>query len=226
MAINLEFVSRLGRRLLGAGLVGLLVASPAASQWRGEVWLGDAWSLSTPVTFQQINQPAISAQADWSTRPYAPAWVYAYRLARWSGRSAWAFEVMHHKIYMDNPPPGVAYLRVTNGVNFLLAERLWRRGGWEYGFGAGPILAVPVSSVRGLIYDNAHGFLHSQYELAGPGIQINLARRLQLLPFTSGSLAVKATAAYLYLHIADGHATTPNFALHLQYGLALQTTKR
>jgi len=197
-----------------------------SAQWRVEAWLGDAWSMPGNITFSQLNQPEISARATWSTEPFEPTWVYAGRVAHWQGDAGWAFEYMHHKIYMDNPPAEVAYFRVTNGVNFFLAERLWRRSGWEFGVGAGPIFAVPVSSVRGLVYDNAHGPFHSQYELSGPGIQANIGRRLRLLPYTYGSLSLKATAAYLYLHIGDGHAVTTNFALHVQYGVSLQSRKR
>jgi hypothetical protein len=111
-------------------------------------------------------------------------------------------------------------------VNLFLAERLWRRGSWKIGVGAGPVLAVPISDVRGLVYNDAHGFFHSQYELAGPGFAANLQRRVRLLPMTYGMLALKATATPLYLHVADGHATTSNFALHVQYGLSLQSRSR
>lgn len=179
------------------------------------------------MTFSQLGQPDLSVLADWSTRPYIPAWVYAVRISPWSSGTAWAFEFMHHKMYLDNPPPGVRFFQITNGVGFLLAERLWRRRGREIGVGAGPILSVPGSTVRGLAYDNSHGFFHSQYGLVGPRFQASLGQRLRLLPFTHGLLSLKATAApFLHLHIADGHATTSNFALHLEYGLSLQNKAR
>ena len=212
------------RLLMALALPGL--ASPVAAQWRVESWLGTAWNAPSRVTFSQANQPDITADGTWSAKPFAPAWIYAGRIARWSGDEAWAFEYMHHKMYLDNPPAGVAYFQITNGANFLLAERLWRRSGWEYGVGAGPVLVVPGSEVRGVIYNNSHGFFHSQYELAGPGLQLNLARRMRLLPYTYGSVSIKATAAYLHSHIGDGHAVTTNYALHLQYGLSLQTRSR
>ena len=217
---------RVGRSGALASLAAALLAAPAQAQWRIEGWLGDALNAPTAVTFSQANEPPITTRASWSTRPFAPTWVYAVRFARWKGDAAWAFEYMHHKIYLDNPPPEVAYFRVTNGVNFFLAERLWRRSGWEFGVGATPIFAVPVSEVRGKVYDNAHGVFHSQYELSGVGGQANLARRVRLLPFTYGTLALKATVAHLYLHIGDGHAVTDNFALHVQYGISLQSRAR
>jgi len=211
------------RALFGTAFLAVAAAAPLRAQWRLEAWLGQAWSASSPVSFTQFNQPEIRVNGQWATRPFAPTWYYAGRIAKWSGGAAWAFEYMHHKIYLENPPPGVQLFQVTNGVNFLLGERLWRRHGWEFGIGAGPLYAVPVSSVRGLVYDNAHGIFHSQYELAGAALQANAARRLRLLPYTFGSLSVKGTAGYLHVHIANGHAVTSNFALHVQYGLSLQS---
>jgi hypothetical protein len=216
-------VARIG---LLAGLASAVVCAPALGQWRVEAFLGDAWSAPTRVTFAQADQPTIAATAHWSTQPFEPTWVYAVRFARWQGDAAWAFEYMHHKIYMDNPPPDVKYFRVTNGVNFFLAERLWRRKGWEFGVGATPIFAVPVSDVRGEVYNNSHGIFHSQYELSGFGGQANLARRVRLLPFTYGTLSLKLTAAWLHMNIVDGYAVTTNYAVHIQYGLSLQSKSR
>ena len=207
--------------------IGLLAAAaPLPAQWRAEAWLGEAWNADSRVTFSQLNQPDISTDAVWSVRAHAPAWVYAGRIAKWSGGKAWALEFMHHKMYLENPPPDVTFFQITNGANFVLAERLWSQNGWEFGVGVGPVFTVPGSRVRGVLYNNANGFFHSQYELSGPGLQFNVARRLRLLPFTYGSLSLKATAARLYVQIGDGHAVTTDYALHLQYGVSLQTRSR
>ena len=202
------------------------LAGRADAQWRLSVWFGDAWNARTPVTFTQAGQADITTTADWSTRPWRPTWYYSGRIARWSGNQAWAFEYMHHKLYLDNPPPGVTYFRITNGVNNLLAEHLWRSHGWDYGVGAGPAFVVPISEVRGRQYDYADGIFESRYELGGGTLQVNLQRPLKVLPFLFGSLAIKGTASYLRVHIADGHARLVNFAVHLQYGISLQAPGR
>ncbi|MGH7582539.1 MAG: hypothetical protein ACREL5_04850 [Gemmatimonadales bacterium] len=203
--------------LLLAGLAGR-----AGAQWRLEAWFGDAWNLPSKVTFSQAGQSDISTTGHWSTRPFEPTWYYAGRVSKWSGNSAWAFEYMHHKIYLDDPPAGVRSFRITNGVNFLLGERLWRRNGWEFGAGAGLVFVVPVSSVRGQSYDYSHGIFDSDYELGGGGIELNVARRVRLLPYLYASFSLKSTAAYLHVKIANGHANTFNVALHGQYGLSIQ----
>lgn len=213
-------------------LVGLMLAvgggvsspAPLAAQWRLEAWFGNAINARAPLTIHQDGQPDIRLTADWSTRPWRPTWYYAARIAKWSGERGWAFEYMHHKLYLDNLPlPEVVAFRITNGVNHLLAERLWRSKGWEYGVGAGPILAVPISNIRGKSYGRAVGVFGSKYELDGAVITANLARRVKLLPFTYGSLSVKGTIGYLNVGVADGNATTMNYALHFQYGVSLQS---
>lgn len=209
----------------GAALVLLLVlfASPLAAQWRLEGWFGEALNAGSTLTLSQEGQPDIVVDADWSTRPWRPTWYYSVRIAKWSGNSAWALEYMHHKVYLDNPPlPEVIRFRITNGINNILAERHWRVHGWELGVGAGPALAVPVSTVRGKALANADGVFGSTYELAGFTVMGTVARRLKLLPYTYGSFAIKATVTPLDVSIADGRGKLTNYALHFQYGLSLQ----
>lgn len=210
------------------GLLALICLAIApiqglSAQWRVEAWFGDAYNLGTPLTIEQAGQPDLHINADWSTRPWRPTWYYSGRISKWSGNSAWAFEYMHHKLYLDNPPPEVGTFRITNGVNNLLIERHWRLNGWEMGVGGGPVWAVPISRVRGEGYSRGGGgILKSHYELAGATALATVARRLKLFPYTYGSLAIKTTLTHLDVNIADGRAHLNNVALHLQYGLSLQ----
>ncbi len=199
-------------------------AAPLAAQWRMEGWFGNAASLPTTLTLSQDGQPDIKVDAHWSTRPWRPTWYYSFRIAKWSGNRAWAFEYMHHKLYLDNPPmPEVIRFRITNGVNNLLVERHWRvKGGWELGVGAGPALAVPVSTVRGKSLSKADGIFDSSYELAGATALGTVAHRLKLFPYTYGTFAIKATVTPLSVSIAEGRGKLINYALHFQYGLSLQ----
>ncbi len=213
-------------RHLAAALALVVLAgsgSPLAAQWRLEGWFGNAFSLNSRLTLSQEGQPDIHVDADWSTRPWRPTWYYSMRIAKWSGNSAWAFEYMHHKLYLDNPPePEVLRFRITNGINNLLAERHWRVDGWELGVGAGPVFAVPVSTVRGKSLSKAHGIFDSAYELDGFTVLGTVARRLKLFPHTYGSFAIKATITPLSVSIAEGRGKLINYAIHLQYGLSLQ----
>ncbi len=205
--------------VLGAAFPARLIA-----QWRVEAWFGDAWNLPTELTLKQQGEPDIHIDADWSTRPWSPTWYYSGRLAHWSGDAGWGAEYMHHKLYLDNlPQQDVTHFRITNGVNHIIAQRLWRRRGWELSAGAGPTLVVPITIVRGKRYGERKGVFGSRYELGGATLHGSIARRLKLIPYTYGSLTAKGTLSYLDVPIAGGRATTMNYALHLQYGLSLQS---
>lgn len=199
----------------------LASAAPVRAQWRLEASLGDAWSLPTTVTFDQAGLPAISQTGDWSTRPFKPTYYYTGEISHWSGTAGWAFDYTHHKIYLDNPVAGVQYFRITNGVNFFVGERVWKLGPFDYGVGAGPVMVVPVSSIRGQVYNHAHGIFGSQYEFGGGVLQGSIRRRLRIFSLLSGVLSVKATAAYLQVRINDGHARTVNLAIHAGYGISI-----
>lgn len=201
-----------------------LAPAPAAAQWRLDAWFGDAWNARLPLTFRQDGQPDIRITPNWSTRPWRPTWYYAGRVAKWSGRTGWGFEYMHHKLYLDNPPaPDVTRFRVTNGVNHLLVQRHWDVGAVDLTVGAGPTYVVPISTVRGKSYGQRDGIFGSRYEFGGGTLMAGVARRVKLFPYTRGSLTAKVTASYLDVPIADGDARTTNVALHLQYGLSLQS---
>lgn len=76
--------------------------------------------------------------------------VYAYRIGRWSGRTAWEAELVHHKLYLENPPPAVQHFEVTHGYNLATANRAWatdRRTVLRVGVGL--VIAHPEGRVRG-----------------------------------------------------------------------------
>ncbi|HEX3927971.1 MAG TPA: hypothetical protein VHW65_08230 [Gemmatimonadales bacterium] len=215
------------RRILIGVFAGLAIsAAPARAQWQLDGWLGTVLNAHSPVTFSESGYPDITTTGHWSTRSWDPTWYYTVRFSHWNDSTGWAFHYIHHKLYLDNPPPGVLYFRITNGVNFFLGERLWRRNGWQWGIGAGPIFTVPISDIRGRIYNKANGIFGSVYELGGAGLEADIGRRVRLLPFTAGMLTLKVTAADLDVHVTNGNATLYNLALHLDYGLSLQTRKK
>ena len=84
-------------------------------------------------------------------------------------------------------------------------------------------LIVPFSTIRGKTYGRTEGIFGSRYDLGAASLEAGVARRLKLLPYTYGSLTAAGTATTISAKIADGRAKTINYALHLQYGLSLQS---
>lgn len=224
-----QVAMRVGARRFSAVLMvaALLVAlrpAEGSAQWRLDGWFGDAWSARTPLTIRQDGEEDIRVTPDWSTRPFTPTWYYGARVARMSGAKGWGVEFVHHKLYLDNPPePLVTRFWITNGVNIVLAQRILPLGKHEVTVGAGPTWVVPRSTVRGETYsftlDNEGG----RYDFGGWTGQVGLTRRMKIGPHVYGVLGVKGTVSILDVPISRGSAQTTNLALHLNYGLSLQS---
>jgi len=206
-------------------LMAALLPGTVAAQWRLDGWFGDAWSARTPLTFRQDGEPDIRVTPDWSTRPFTPTWYYGARIARMSGARGWGVEFVHHKLYLDNPPePEVTRFWITNGVNSILAQRILPLGKQELSIAAGPTWGVPRSTVRGKTYSFTLGKEGGRYDFAGWTGQVGVTRRMKIGPHVYGVLGVKGTVSTLDVPIAGGRAATTNLALHVNYGLSLQTT--
>lgn len=205
------------RRLTVLAIV--LLAAPAAAEWRIESHLGTAWSVPSTLTLRQDGQPALSVDAHWETRPLRSAPYYAYRLAWWRGDAGWELQELHHKVYLRDATPEVQQFEVTHGYNLISLARAWRRRRWTARLGAGVVLARPHSHVRGLDGPDQGGIIEA-YFLTGPALHAGLGARLgetvTLLP------ELRLTAARAHVPIARGEADVPNFALHFQVGVGLR----
>lgn len=209
----------------------LLLAATAAGDplWRLDISGGSAWNAATPLTIRQEGEEPVRFIARYRTRPFADVPYYAVRVGR--GRAArWEAELIHHKIYLDNPPPEVEQFRATHGFNLLSLGRSWpvgrarpyadRRA--ELRFGAGPMLTHPISIVRGRAYEGGRYLFGTGWLLSGIGVQFGAGHRWRLGRAVELVAEFKATAALAELPVADGRAETPNAALHGLLGLGFR----
>ena len=198
-------------------LLSVLVAPLAAQRVELQVFLGSAISAPSPLTISQDGQPDIHFTAHWATRPTESTRYFAWRIGLWRGNRGWALDHTHHKIYLTNFPPEVQAFRITNGVNMLTLSRTFRHGPFSYSFGAGPVFAFPISTIRGkkLTHDRGVG----GYVLWGGSLMVMATRRFRLVRGLSLSLDARASASYLRVPVVEGHAAVPLAALHLHAGL-------
>jgi hypothetical protein len=75
--------------------------------------------------------------AKYHTEPFNESPYYAWRLAKWSKNRAWEFELVHHKLYLSNPPAEVQHFEVSHGYNLITINRAWLLRGFIWRFGAG-----------------------------------------------------------------------------------------
>jgi hypothetical protein len=191
----------------------LLNSSAASAQWMVEAFMGDAFSLPTPLTVSQTGYPRYQLTAHYETRPLAPRLYYAWRLARWAGDRGWLVEHVHHKLYLTNPTAVVQDLEVTHGYNLVTLNRGWKRGRTVLLLGAGAVVTFAHSTVRGKVFPH-----EEPYRLSGVTIQAGAARRFELTDHFFVTGEGKLTTSWARLPVVDGMAEVPNVAVHLLAG--------
>ena len=195
----------------------LLMPAPAGAQVTFEYFRGTAFNVPTPLTVTQSGYPPIRFTAHYSVRPLDDRGYYAYRLGRWKNDKGWMVELVHHKVYLENPTPEVEAFEVTHGYNLVTINRGWRRGGNTLLLGAGVVITHPHSTIRGQTYPQK-----TEYLLSGATIQGAAARRIDFAKRLFVSAEGKFTASWATVPVVDGHARVPNVAFHVLAGLGIR----
>lgn len=202
-------VSPFDQRLIPAGEV----------RWTFSAATGSAYSLPLPLVIRQAGEPDIRLTAHYQTRPFYEVPYYDLRLARVLGSRAWELELVHHKLYLVNPPAGVNNFEITHGFNLITVNRAWTWRWLEVRAGAGIVLAHPQTTIRGLAFNTDSGFLGLGWfvsggtVLGGVGVPVCLSNRLAAV------FEAKVSAAYARVPVASGSADVANLAGHAAAGI-------
>jgi hypothetical protein len=200
----------------------LFIPVESVAEWSFEIFGGAAYSLPTPLSFQQSGQEDLHVNADYKGEPFNASHAapyYDWRAGWWKEDRAWEVEWLHHKLILENPPPGVQQFNISNGFNLLTVNRAWAHRGFIYRLGGGAVIAYPYSTVRGKAYPNEGGLFDTGYYLAGPTLQASAEKRFFLLKHFFLALEAKLTLSYARVPIQDGHADVTNAAIHGLFGI-------
>ncbi len=195
----------------------------AAKSWTFELFAGTSWSAPTPLTIWQSGQPDIVTMAHYSTKPWTGSPYYAVRIARWKGKKAWAFDLTHQKLYLDDPPADVQHFEVTHGYNLLHISRVWDVNEWLLSVGGGVVFTHPENTVRNLdFYPESGGTLGGGYYLDGVSVMGAVGRHVTIAgPLFATGLG-KFTLSNATVRVVDGGAEVPNVAFHFNLGLGVR----
>jgi hypothetical protein len=205
--------------LLLLGLAGW--PATAWAQLELQAFLGSSVSAPSPLSITQEGRPDLEFTAHWATRPFLDTWYYAGRIGLWKGNRGWLLDFTHHKIYLTNAPPEIQRFRITNGMNLFTLSRGFRRGQLTYAVGGGPVITFPKTRVRDERLEAGRGFLGG-YFLSGANLMGSVTRRFPLMSGLFLSLDGRVSASYVRVPVARGHASVPNFALHVHAGVGYQ----
>lgn len=189
-------------------------ADDPPGRWTLEAALGGAYSVRTPLMIDQDGAPELRFTARWRTRAFDPPLYHAWRVARERGDRAWAVELVHHKLHLDDPPPEIERYEITHGFNLLTINRLALPGPWLAGAGLGVVIARPESRVRGRELNGDRGLFGLGYDLAGPVVALTGGARRRLGASWFAGVEAKLTAAYARVPVAGGWSSAPNVAAH------------
>lgn len=209
---------RLWFPLLGFCL--LAFAPKAEATFLIEGSLGTAYTLPSQVHIYQDSQPALHFLGTWSNETFKEAPYYAIRMGGWTESSGWEFENIHHKVVLNNNPPEVQTYKATFGFNFFMVNRAWDLKWLILRVGMGPIIAHPITTVRGRVYNsNEGGILNSKYYFVGAGMQLSVQRRFHFGKHFFLSAEGKMTAAWANLPVVDGTSQMSSVAFHILGGV-------
>lgn len=196
-----------------------------------EFYLGSAYSLPTGIIIRQDGYPNITiTNADYATKPFSDALYYSIRVGQWKNKTAWEFEFVHHKLYLENKPPEVQKFNITHGYNLIYLNRTLRpRKITEKlivvpRIGFGPVVTHPETIIRGMEFEDIGGLNRGKWKgfyFSGFTGQLTYQFRYNFHPMFFAAGELKFTGAYANIKIAQGNATVPNFAVHGTFGVGV-----
>lgn len=207
------------RRILAVGALLLLGSRPATAQVSVELLGGTALSLPTQLSIRQTGQPDIKFTAHYSTKPWEDTPYYSIKMGLWKGNKGWMLGFIHHKLYLDNPPPEVQWFRITYGFNIFTVGRGWRKGNFVYSVSLGPVVTHAFNSVRGRQHLGRGGPFNKGYTLSGGTVTGSAQYRLGLGAASYLALQALLSTSYIEVPVSGGTAHVPNAALHLNVGV-------
>jgi hypothetical protein len=205
-----------------AAAVALLLALPASADpaYGVQLLVGVPFNVPTPLTIRQHGEPDVHVTARYATHPFSSPIYYGVSVFRRDGGHEWSLELVHHKLYLEQPPPDVETFSVSHGYNLVLlshglevAPGVWTR------LGGGLVVAHPESTVRGKTLPQNGGPFGLGFHLAGAVLSGGVEGRVPLGDRLRLAIGGRITGAYAIVPVVNGSARVPNVAIHGTAGL-------
>lgn len=194
----------------------------AQTRWSAEFYGGVAGNVNLPLIIKQTNYPDIRLNANYDTHPFENPIYYGYRISRWSDKTSWELEFLHHKLYLQNNHPEIDYFNISHGFNILTLNRGFAFSGIILRPGAGIIISHPefrlVRNGTEIKFDNTRGLFNKGYMPGGIALALGAARQMNISKRFFITAEVKTTAAYTPITQGDLTAHVWNWAFHLTLG--------
>ena len=184
----------------------LFACRVANADWFVEGAVGLVHNFSTDLT---IDSQTI--EADYETRSFEGPLYYSVR----AGHRSWDVELIHQKIYLQNPSGELQSFSVSHGYNLILLNYTRPIGDFMVRIGGGAVLGHPEIRIR-------EEFFEPGYKLTGPAFQLSMQRKFSVSNRFFFSAEGKITAGRAHFSINGSEISAPNIALHALLGFGLE----
>ncbi len=220
---------RLLQRSLGNGfrvlcLTCLIIGSfhhRLSAQWYVDACSGMVYNIPTNLSVYQDGEPAIKMQARFRTEPFTLPVYWDIRLGIAKGSRLFEAELIHHKLYLDNPNAWVQKFNVSHGFNILLVNYGFIYNHFRLRFGLGGVIAHPESKIRDLEFGNSTDDWDMGYYLTGPVFSASADRFFTLTKAIFFIVGAKTTVSVAKVPVSSGYARFTNIAAHINFGLGV-----
>jgi len=211
------------------GLVALgLLTKVYASEYTFEMFTGFVKNAKEDLVIYRDNGNSIDMNdVQFETHPQTVPYYYGMRISKWySDDTAWEFEHVHQKLYIDNPEQyyaGLTNWEVTDGYNFFMLNKAWKQEDKSIilRVGGGFIISHPDVTLDGeRLHGDGSGALvwGTGYHLSGFVLQTSAQKTFDINKNWFLGTEVKASYSRAYIQVPNGGVFVQNRALHFDFG--------
>ncbi|MCB0402350.1 MAG: hypothetical protein KDD41_09725 [Flavobacteriales bacterium] len=192
-------------------LLSAITLSQEKNEWHIEFNGGAPYNIDLPLTIEQTGQPTLNLTAHFDSEPFVTPVYWVFRVAKWKNNKAWEFEMVHQKLYLQNPTPEIQYFSITHGFNTTFINRSFKTSlpvldTCVFRIGTGVTLAHAENMIRGKELDQNGSFFDLGYYPTLPTINIALTKEILLAEFFYLNLEIKHNISYAHVPVVDGKA--------------------
>ncbi|MCX7817396.1 MAG: hypothetical protein N2317_07805 [Syntrophales bacterium] len=190
-----------------------------------QVFGGTAYNFKTRHVIRQDGADTVRFNAKYDTKAFETPVYWSLRAGLWDKKNSWELELVHHKLYLKNNPPGVEHFSITHGFNLLTVNRAWLFPWFIGRLGGGVVVTHPESTIHGKTFEQSGGIIDGYY-ISGPTAQVALEKRLYIGKNLFLSAEGKFTLSWVRVPVKDGHSELWNSAVHALLGIGYDFNSR